>query len=133
MTESKKFYFVLADDKLEDDNSPKHILDRTIFVALNFEKLKIEVDILNENLEKDKSMGFFEKLFLNIDAFFNPVKRWRICEVSSNIKKIDYESHCYVHKQTLELTQNEPSEKERNNYIGFFLIRHYKDGLSSNY
>jgi hypothetical protein len=131
MTESKKIYFILKDNKLEDDNSPKHILDCTTLVSLDFEKSKIRVDRQNEILEKKRSMGFFEKLFFDFDALLDTTKRWRICEVSSNIKKIDYESLCFVHKQTLEITQTKPSEKEMDNYIKFFLFHIYENGLSS--
>jgi hypothetical protein len=123
------FYFLVNDTKIEEDNSPRHILESTIRVTLDLPKATHWVNCRNEELRQEKSMGFFNRLFNNVESFFHQTKRWRIYEVRSNITNVDYELHIYVHKEKLELTQIEPSAKELNNYLRFMLTHWYKDGL----
>jgi hypothetical protein len=122
------FYFVINDSKIEEDNSPRYILESTARVTLDLPKVTHWVNRKNEELRQEKSMGFVKRLFNNIESFFHTTKRWRIYEVRSNITNVDYELYIYVHKETLELTQK-PSEKEINNYLRFMLLHWYDDGL----
>jgi hypothetical protein len=122
------FYFLVNDTKIEEDNSPRYILKSTVRVTLDLPKATHFVNRKNEELRQEKSMGFFNRLFNDVESFFHQTKRWRIYEVRSNITNVDYELHIYVHKETLELTQK-PSSKELYNYLRFMLIRWYEDGL----
>jgi hypothetical protein len=123
------FYFVVNDTKIDEDNSPRYILESTVRVTLDLPKVTQWINNKNEELRQERSMGFYKRLFNNIESFFDKTKRWRIYEVHSNITNVDYELHIYVHKETLELTQIEPSEKEVNNYLRFMLTHWYNEGL----
>jgi len=132
MSETINFYCIVKDTKTEVDNSPLHILKSTVRVSLDLPKANIRVNHENENLRKEKELGFFKKLFCNIDVFFNTTKRWRIYEIESDMTHVDYETPVYVHKETLHLTQVRPSVENINKYIGFQLVHWYHDGLLKN-
>jgi hypothetical protein len=129
MPETINFYFIINDTKMEIDNSPDYILKSTIRVSLDLPKVNIRVNQENEKLRTEKEMGFFKKLFYDPELFFNTSKRWRIYEIGSDMTKVDYEMPVYVHKETLRLTQDKPTENEMNQYINFQLIRWYHEGL----
>ena len=102
------FYFVIGEKEMKDLDSmnDKHyyIFDNTYMITTNFEKAKSEVD---RQTKYHEDRNVFQKWFV-----YHP-KYWRVLEIKSSLTHYDPKKEFYVNKKTLQLTQVEPAENQK--------------------
>lgn len=100
------FYFVLGEEKQENLDTIKekisYIINNTTIITTNFEEAKKEVDY---QIDYYNNRNIFLKWFL-----YYP-KYWRVFEVNSKLTKYDPKKNFYINRQTLDITQIKPSNK----------------------